>query len=491
MRKSNYITQLAILLVSLVLTQTAFADVKIKTHQTVGGQSFEGTTLIKGKRQRTEQNMGGMETVNITECDLKRSIQIATQAQTYMIDNWQTAQNVTPSTTTTTEKMPSNTEKGGTIAITYTTKDTGERKQMFGYTARHLIITTETKSSPDACTPTNSKTVTDGWYIDATFALDCDTERYKNYNPYNNQKPTCQDHYQTKQIGTAKRGYPVYEKMTMFDESGKEMQSFINEVVELSNATLDAALFDVPAGFREVKNSTELYASMSAQNSKPNSYAPTNSISNSNGSDYGLAANVKNMAAKSQNASTTEVGAKKAGVVRIGLASVKTGSVGEGMNAAELAGAIQNSLSEYLKTPQIELVRLESKLQSAIDAEAKAKECDYVIYANVSHKKGGGGFGFGKAFGAAIAQTGIGHTGSVAGNIAGQIATTTIVSAANLSANVKAKDELTLDIRVNSANGAAMLAKQYKAKAKSDGEDIISPIIEQAAQAILDAVVKK
>jgi len=38
--------------------------------------------------------------------------------------------------------------------------------------------------------------------------------------------------------------------------------------------------------------------------------------------------------------------------------------------------------------------------------------------------------------------------------------------------------------------GAAALAKQYKAKAKSDGEDIISPLVEQAATAIVGAVGK-
>jgi hypothetical protein len=59
-----------------------------------------------------------------------------------------------------------------------------------------------------------------------------------------------------------------------------------------------------------------------------------------------------------------------------------------------------------------------------------------------------------------------------------------------MSGKVKSKDELTLDIKVNSTSGAAAMAKQYKAKAKSDGEDIISPIIEQAAQAILDAVTR-
>ena len=56
-----------------------------------------------------------------------------------------------------------------------------------------------------------------------------------------------------KTVGTAKRGYPVYEKMTMFDESGKETDSMVNEVVELSKATLEAGLFDIPAGYREVE----------------------------------------------------------------------------------------------------------------------------------------------------------------------------------------------------------------------------------------------
>jgi hypothetical protein len=67
--------------------------------------------------------------------------------------------------------------------MTYTTKDTGERKQMFGYTARHLIMTMESESSPDACSVTKSKMQFDGWYIDAAFALDCENDRYSNYRP--------------------------------------------------------------------------------------------------------------------------------------------------------------------------------------------------------------------------------------------------------------------------------------------------------------------
>ena len=179
---------------------------------------------------------------------------------------------------------------------------------------------------------------------------------------------------------------------------------------------------------------------------------------------------------------------KKEGTVRVGLAGVKTGAVGEGINAAELAGAIQNTLAQYLKGTKVEIVPIEAKLASAIDAEAKEKECDYVLYATVSHKKGGGGFGMFKkiapVLGSVIPMAGM---GSVVGVVAGQAASTAINTAA--TSNVKAKDELTLDIKLQNGSTVA-LTKQFKAKAKSAGEDIISPIVEQAATAIVETVGK-
>ena len=487
----NHITKFAILLVTLVLTQTAFADVKIKTRQTMSGQSSENMTYIKGKRMRSEQNMGGMQTVNITQCDLKRSLRIMPQGQTYMVDLWQTAPSVAPTTTSGKTQIAT---KGGVITMIYTTKDTGERKQMFGYTAKHLITTMESDSSPDACSPNKSKMEIDGWYIDAAFALDCANDQYKNYRP-DVKSGGCQDRYDIKQVGVAKKGYPVWEKMTMFDASNKESYSVLSEVLELSSATLDAALFDVPQGYREVKDSTELYASMSNQSSTNNSSISYNSKSNSATTNSQMNSNVENLS-KSSSDIKTEVGAKKEGVIRVGLATVKTGAIGEGLNAAQLSQAVQNTLSEYLKSPRIELVALDAKLQSAIDEEAKSKQCDYVIYTNVSHKKGGGG-GFGMFKKVAPALSNVvplaGMGGSVAGAVAGTVASQAIYTAAGMSENVKSKDEITLDVRVTaasaaSAGGSTALAKQFKAKAKGDGDDIITQVIEQAAQAILDSV---
>ena len=186
----------------------------------------------------------------------------------------------------------------------------------------------------------------------------------------------------------------------------------------------------------------------------------------------------------------TQTVAKNESVVRIGLPTVKTGAVGEGISAQELAAAIQNSLGEYLKGTKVELVPLDAKLASTIETEAREKQCDFVLYAQISHKKGGGG-GFGKMFSqiAPMMTSVVPGAGGMGGAIAGSVVSTAVTTAATASANVKPKDELTLDIKLQ--NGAAIaLAKQYKAKAKSDGEDIISPMIEQAAQAILDAAAK-
>jgi hypothetical protein len=196
---------------------------------------------------------------------------------------------------------------------------------------------------------------------------------------------------------------------------------------------------------------------------------------------------VKSLGAQSTDVQASAPVAKKQGVVRLGLVAVKTGNVGEGLSARDLATAVQNSLTEHLKAPNLEVIALEAKLASTIEAEAKEKQCDLVIYTNVSHKKGGGGFGsmFGSS-GASIIGNSIGYGAGNGAVVAAQV-TTKAVMAATMSENIKAKDELTLDLKLQAPDSAApTLAKQYKQKAKSAGEDIISPVIEQAAQAIVD-----
>ena len=247
----------------MTMSAMATADTKVKSRQTSGGQTYENTSYIKGKRQRSETNNGQM--IMLQQCDLRRNIQIMPQAKVYVVQPYDQPATTGATNTSSPSSQPGTTKKGGVVTSTVTTRDTGERKQMFGYTARHIITTMVTDSSPDACSPMKSKMEIDGWYIDAAFALDCDlSQAYKSYRPQSSSG--CQDRYETKQIGMAKKGFPVWEKTTMFGPDGAESFASINEVVEFSQATLDASLFDVPEGYREVKDFASAFSADTTTN---------------------------------------------------------------------------------------------------------------------------------------------------------------------------------------------------------------------------------
>lgn len=261
MLKSNLIRTAISIGCLITMSGIASADTKVKSRQTSGGQTYENTSYIKGKRQRSETNNGQM--IMLQQCDLRRNIQIMPQAKVYVVQPYDQPATSNSANTTSPSYQPGTTKKGGVVTSTVTTRDTGERKQMFGYTARHIVTTMVTDSSPDACSPMKSKMEIDGWYIDAAFALDCDVSAaYKSYRPQT--ASGCQDRYETKQVGLAKKGFPVWEKTTMFEPSGAESFSSINEVVEFSQATLDASLFDVPEGYREVKDFASAFSAPTA-----------------------------------------------------------------------------------------------------------------------------------------------------------------------------------------------------------------------------------
>jgi hypothetical protein len=414
--------------------------------------------------------------IALTQCDLKRNVQIMPAAKTYLIQPFGDASAGTPSTAANSPATGAQepVKKGGVVTSTITTRDTGERKQMFGYTARHIMTMMVMESSPDACSESNMKMEVDGWYIDAAFALDCDMTRA--YVPP--QRPVagggCRDRYESKTVGLAKKGFPVWEKTTMFGPNGVASFSSINEVVDFSQATLDQSLFEIPAGYREVQDYASLYGAPSTNAGD----MPSTAAANTN--PVAPVTPTTTPAAKPVEA----VGPKKAGVIRIGVVTVKPGVVAEGMNAGNLAGAVQATLNEKLKAPNVEAIPIQATVLKQIEDEARQKECDYLVFTTVTHKKGGGGFG--GVFSSAAS--------TVAGNIpygstTAAVATNAATSAA--VADIKAKDELTVDVRLEKPGaGYPKFSKQFKGKAKSAGEDIVTPATTQAAQALIEAAGK-
>ena len=470
---------LSIIFCLVVLSVTAIADTKVKSRQTSGGQTYENTSYIKGKRQRSETNGGQM--VTVTQCDLRRNITIMPATRTYLIQPYDQSPgqpSTSPAANTTASATP--TKKGGLVTSTVTTRDTGERKQMFGYTARHIITTMVMDSSPDACSQTKMKMETDGWYIDAAFALDCDLGASYRPPQTHGGGGGCRDRYETKQIGTAKKGYPVYEKMTMFGPDGRESFSTITEVVEFSQATLDPSLFDVPEGYREVQDFASLYGAPAGMPSAADIAAATSGANTANIPS-------SNPSNSSPTKPTEALPAKKAGMIRIGVVTVKADKTAEGMNAANLATAVQATLQEKLKAPNVEAIPIQATVLNQIEAEARQKECDYLVYTTVSHKKGGGGFG--SVFGSTAAQVAA-ATVPYGGSTTAAVATNTAASV--VVADIKAKDELTVDVRLEKPGaGYPAFTKQYKGKAKSAGEDIVTPPTTQAAQGVIEAATKQ
>jgi hypothetical protein len=253
----KFMKSASFVLALLCSASVALADIKVTTKSAAGGQSMNSTTYIKGARQRTE----GVGYTSIYQCDLKRVIQINEKTRSYFI---MPLAGDDASKGAGTQKAGAHNRRGGVITYTTTTTDTGERKQMLGLTARHLKSKTVVEASEGACTPMNMEMETDGWYVDLPGGFSCATDD-SGAPRLPVEQSDCVDEVRFKTVGTAKLGYPVMTTTSMKFNMGADSpaaniptSTSTQEVIELSTAKLDAALFDIPAGYREVKSMQEL-----------------------------------------------------------------------------------------------------------------------------------------------------------------------------------------------------------------------------------------
>ena len=183
---------------------------------------------------------------------------------------------------------------------------------------------------------------------------------------------------------------------------------------------------------------------------------------------------------------------KKPALVRLGLvpSSAQFSNKGETPEAGE---GIRGAFAKYVAGPKVETVLLSAMLPANIDAEAKEKQCDFVLYSSVSQKTAGrGSFGFMK--GASTASSFIPMMGAargVGGAIAMASASTVVSGLSSATSQVKAKAEVTLTYTLIKAGvESPLLNDTLKAKASEDSQDVISPLLQQAASAVLARVTK-
>jgi hypothetical protein len=161
----------------------------------------------------------------------------------------------------------------------------------------------------------------------------------------------------------------------------------------------------------------------------------------------------------------------------------------------EAVQAVRDVFVSFLNGPTLKVTPLNSRLASQAKEEARQGHCRYVLFVTLTHKKKTGSGLFARAAGEA-ASTAVWHIpgGGSAGSAAARSAATSVASTAlrGVSSNVSAKDEMMLEYRLETADRTApLLAKSEKAKAKSDGEDLLTPLAERAATAIANTVTRK
>jgi hypothetical protein len=519
-------------------------DLHLKRTVSVEGNAVSSSEIwVKGARERNVTTSPTGTTVTLHQCDLKRTVTINDQAQTYFVaGDAQDDAAMKAAALLNGGSAPAPT--GGTVNQTITISDTGERKTMLGFAARRLKMTVAIEPSQGACSQVSQKYEIDGWYAD----VNKDQASCQDFLPPVRQTEGCNDRVVIHRSGTGKPGYPLSQTITLHNPDSSTMKIAIAAAV-LPKQTLGADQFDVPANYRQVNSATELVAAGQAVQPAA-SYAPQQAMAGNNyqqpaNSQFGNMAGAMGqggMMAQAQQMGMGQMGGmgsqmqaapgmggvpngtpialpqalgpKAPGKIRVGVAPAQA-QMGQGNDAQNDYGTpVRNSIIYLMNGPSVEIAALDSRLPMQVQAEAQQKQCDYILMSGVTIKHGGGGFGkFMKAGNMAASMTPIGMMAHSAGAVAAtqaatmatqaatQMATQAAMQAAEqaakgqlagLNGQIKSKDDVTVEYQLfPTGQDKAVLANTLKGKAKSDGEDVLTPLIQQAANSVLTQVTKK
>jgi hypothetical protein len=161
-------------------------------------------------------------------------------------------------------------------------------------------------------------------------------------------------------------------------------------------------------------------------------------------------------------------------------------------DATAVATSVRSIFESYLTGPSLQSVMLDARLASQASEEARQKECPRILTVTVSRKAGSTG----PSKAGTIARA-AGTTASyipiptVGGAIAAGAAEGGAVAVSDLAYHTHAKDEITMSYKVVTADGAIVVPlKTESAKAKSNGEDLLTPLIAKASEAVAGVITK-
>ncbi len=245
------------------------ASLKFQTDSLFGDMPTSRTEYILGRNTRLENRScsGHSETVPPTNVqyeygplrayiqnrDLQYGFEIDIDAGVYTA--WRTNRHGSPAWIKPRRTQPR--ERSGSIVHSHgETVDTGDRRTVFGYTARRVVMKNTSRRDSEL----TSESESDGWYIDAPVA-------WLNLHPP--PEPGVfhavlssggkRDDFRFTHKGDRETGFPLLVASTnrsYFRGQNGVMRShessYTNEVTEFSEAALDPALFIPPRDFKRV-----------------------------------------------------------------------------------------------------------------------------------------------------------------------------------------------------------------------------------------------
>jgi len=161
-------------------------------------------------------------------------------------------------------------------------------------------------------------------------------------------------------------------------------------------------------------------------------------------------------------------------------------------NATDVAASLRDVFVSYVTGPSLQVVPLQARLASQAMEEATHRNCGHVLTVTLSRKHGGGALGRVVGHVAGTASWYVPGGGGVGSAVARGVAIGTAQAVSELAASTRAKDEMQMEYRVSSPTGTIELGPTRETrKAKVDGEDLLTPLVEKAAETIVGTLVKK
>jgi len=226
--------------IMIALGSSLHADWKSTTVSTAAaGQQIETEYFKDGLKRRDFHDgvSGPLRAVSVIDYKNLRDTAWDMKARQYMVQRLQRGLRY--------EGM-----SGPVIVIDIETVDTGERRTMFGHTARHLI-TTERRHPEPGASANQSESRSDGWYIDADSLPAEKRGGFVDVLAIGGRPPLIR----VNRTGPAAPGLALWLKKTSISSVPNEQRhesELTVEVTELFEGQLDRALFEPPPGFQRV-----------------------------------------------------------------------------------------------------------------------------------------------------------------------------------------------------------------------------------------------